>query len=319
MAVSSVTGTTGAGTTQPTLFVAGAAKSGTSSLHVCLDAHPLVCMSTPKEPHCLVRIGDDDAVRAAYGKIFAGQADAAVRGESSTNYQVLEDVPVRMHRLYPDAKTIFILRNPVDRAWSHYRWLVSLGNERRPLREAFLADKTDRPDFANGIAGNYRYYFAHGRYGFNINRFGELYGRDAMLTLTTEAFAAQPSTELQRCFAFLGVENFAVEPTDRENVTGNPRLPRTTALLLGREVVHPDRTDAAGRALTATHRFVRRTPGVRRLARSTGRRLQQWNRSSPNLTESDRRWLAGQYLDDVAELRATTGLPFDEWSADFPP
>ncbi|MDA8347687.1 MAG: sulfotransferase, partial [Pseudomonadota bacterium] len=127
---------------KPNLFIIGAMKSGTTSLHEYLDTHPQIAMSREKEPGYFVeelslRKGED-----WYLSLFEQDARYQYVGESSTHYTKLplyRGVPERLFRFNPDARLIYIMRDPFDRVISHY-WHavrdVHHGGELRPLLKA---------------------------------------------------------------------------------------------------------------------------------------------------------------------------------------
>jgi hypothetical protein len=140
----------------PNLLVIGAAKCGTSSLHYYLGLHPEVQMSQPKELQFLISDEDLDSISAAaserelsllrersnaargtdwYRGFF--EPDAPIRGESSVAYGFpwYGGVAERAAELVPDAKLIYLVRDPLDRAISHYLQYADL-REWRPLDDA---------------------------------------------------------------------------------------------------------------------------------------------------------------------------------------
>ena len=143
----------------PNLIIPGAAKSGTSTLHAALAEHPQVFMSQKKEPHFFARSPSESGL-ASYLSLFEGTGEYPVRGESSTSYMVVPEAPRQIRKVLKDPKIIFIVRNPVAWAFSHYRWLCSLGLEYRPFRKAFNADRDEVPSIWNSVlnSGNFRYY-----------------------------------------------------------------------------------------------------------------------------------------------------------------
>ena len=100
----------------PNLFIAGAAKSGTSTLHDYLSLHPDINMSVNKEPNYFWR---KDKGLKHYAKLY-GDGRQRYLGESSTTYRVLPEVVDRIGETVSDPRFIFIFRNPVDRAVSYY-------------------------------------------------------------------------------------------------------------------------------------------------------------------------------------------------------
>lgn len=300
--------------TGPNLFVPGAAKSATSTLHLLLDRHPDICMSHPqKEPH---HFADPERARRdpqAYLALFAGGATARYRGESSTGYFVFPGVPEAIRTTCEDPRFVFVLRNPCDRTWSHYTWLRGLGYEPRGLRRAVESDASSEPDFARSWRGNYRYYSAHSDYGRQVRRFVEAFGRDRVHVITTERLRTSPDAALRSCFDFLGLPPFAIDgpevvanrtTTSRRpfihNVYGTVRhAPATTRWL----AAHPRVRTLAGRSDSA----------VRRITGPTSSDL-----PAPRLSVADRRWLAERFAASVDELRRITGDSFADWADDFP-
>ena len=105
----------------PNLIVIGAAKCGTTSLHAYLDEHPEIAMSREKELHFFVDRKNWGRGIEWYEAQF--DASAPVRGESSPGYSaypLYEGVAERMARVVPDAKLVYLVRDPVERVVSHY-------------------------------------------------------------------------------------------------------------------------------------------------------------------------------------------------------
>src|SRR4051812_14286994 len=117
----------------PNLIIIGAQKCGTTSLHKYLHCHPEVEMSKPKEL-------DFFAEKSTKSTWFKGsewykscfpQSDAKIYGESSpsyTGYPIFKNVPARMHGLIPDAKLIYLVRDPIQRVVSAYIQQRSTGD-----------------------------------------------------------------------------------------------------------------------------------------------------------------------------------------------
>jgi hypothetical protein len=178
----------------PNLYVIGAAKCGTSSLHDYLDAHPEVWMSDQKELHFFV--SDDWREKQAwYESHFR---DSPVRGESSPTYSMYPYLPStaeRMRELTPDARFIYLVRDPIERAVANYVELVALRHENRPIAEAL----TDFADPANP-------HLCPSRYASQLERFIEQFGEDRVLVIEQHDLRERRAETLREIFAFLGVD-----------------------------------------------------------------------------------------------------------------
>lgn len=107
----------------PDFLIIGSAKSATTTLYEYLCRHPQIYMSTPKEPEFFAR--DEKYSRGIdwYASLFSSAQPERICGEASTIYTRWPQFPKSAERIYravPDVKMIYIMRHPVDRAYSHY-------------------------------------------------------------------------------------------------------------------------------------------------------------------------------------------------------
>lgn len=176
----------------PDFVIIGAMKCGTSTLHAQLAAQPGVFMSDLKEPNFF----SDDAVhargRAWYEGLFSAAEPGDLKGESSTHYTKLptyRDSAKRMAELLTAPKLIYVLRDPVERAVSHYLHEWSLGGMGDDVERAF----GEHPELVD-----------YGRYAMQIEPYVRLFGKDAILLLRAETMDADPHGTMARVGAFLG-------------------------------------------------------------------------------------------------------------------
>ncbi|MDE3166049.1 MAG: sulfotransferase [Acidobacteriota bacterium] len=104
---------------RPNLFIIGAMKPGTTSPHEYLDTHPQIAMSETKEPGYFAEELSLDKGECSYLSLFAQDERIVFRGESSSHYTKLplyRSVAERLHRFCPDARLIYIMRDPFDQA-----------------------------------------------------------------------------------------------------------------------------------------------------------------------------------------------------------
>lgn len=198
---------------RPNLFIVGAMKSGTTFFTQLLGDHPQIFICSPKEP-CY--FGDPDRLRSvwpyawqlglwrseqAYLQLFSSAGDATWVGEASTSYSaspIISDVAPLIHQFAPDARILYIMRDPVERTISHYWHMVNHLNEyRRPL-----AAIRDDP-----------YYMAVSYYARQLAPYLQHFGTNRVYTLTFEQLVARPVETVQSVYAWLGVDA-AFVPTD---------------------------------------------------------------------------------------------------------
>lgn len=296
----------------PNLFIPGAGKSGTSTLHEYLSRHPEIFMSVVKE----VSFFSHDK-RYAYGlkwysRHFEAGRDFRIRGESSTCYMAFPKVIERIKSSVPEPKFIFILRNPIDRMYSHYWWLRGMGYEQKPFRDAMLSGMDKEPDPTCGVHGLYKFYYQSGCYAKWLCRFVSTFGQDAVLVITTEGLHSDKLSTLNKCCSFLGIIPFEQLEIVQVNETVILKFPSIYRLIAG--FFHD-----SNYWLFLQRILPRRLRGEfrRRLTGSTKQILSS-HRRYPKMSDKDRAWVASLYTDEVDKLRHLIGMKFEEWTSDFP-
>jgi hypothetical protein len=132
----------------PSFIIGGAARSGTTALAEALDRHPDVAMAKPliPEPKVFATPAAGPAeYRARYGALFSATDAGRARGEKSTQYLGLEHVPAAVAATLPEVKMVFVLREPVARAYSNWAWSTRNGLESLPF-EAAIETEDERED-----------------------------------------------------------------------------------------------------------------------------------------------------------------------------
>lgn len=142
---------------RPNLFLVGSMKCGTTSLHNMLAAHRSIFMCrNPKEPCWFVGVNSDRSLEW-YMKQFEEATDELYVGESSTDYTKaprLDGAAPMIREFSPDARILYIMRDPIARAISHYWWEVEYSAEGRSFPEALKASReiADVGNYAMQIA-----------------------------------------------------------------------------------------------------------------------------------------------------------------------
>ena len=117
---------------KPNLFVVGAARSGTTSLWQCLKRHPMIFMPEDeicKEPAYFSIKGRDLGYERYIDVFQSAKKNHKYIGEASTAYLTDPTSSKQIYEFNPNAKIIILLRNPIDRAYSLYNWMVQEGYE----------------------------------------------------------------------------------------------------------------------------------------------------------------------------------------------
>lgn len=195
---------------KPDFIVIGAMKCGTTTLAAQLGAQDGLFMTTPKEPNYF----SDDRVFLRgpnwYAGLFAGAAQGDLKGEASTHYTKRPDYPrtlERMQKEVPQAKLVYMIRNPLARLVSHYIHEWSEGQFDSALDAVHLERHPALVDY--------------GRFGWQIAPYIEAYGRAAILLTSLERLTRDGAGELARVAAHLGHDGPVTWQADleRENAS----------------------------------------------------------------------------------------------------
>jgi hypothetical protein len=187
--------------TLPTFVVIGAMKAGTVSLCHYLDDHPDVFLgrgSVSGEPNYFTGERDWRRGRGWYESLFDGAGQAAAIGECSPSYTMapaFRGVPERMAQVIPQARLVYVVRDPIARMQSMYMHQVSAGRERRRAEVALLDDR----------------YLGPSLYGFQLAAFLDHFDRGQVLVIASEALRERPREALSALFVHLAVDPAAVD------------------------------------------------------------------------------------------------------------
>jgi hypothetical protein len=297
----------------PNFIVIGAAKSGTSSLYYYLKQHPQVYMPASrdnKEPdfftlegESIERIGPNgkhtmkNAITdlESYQALFADVKDEIAIGEASTSYIYSEKAPQRIKYYIPDAKIIAILRDPAERAFSHF--LFSLSNGREPIADfgKTLAQEEER------IANNWSFQWHHKRRGFyyqQLKRYYDIFDPSQIRVYLFEDITKKPIELTQNIFEFLGVDpSFEPNVKKQHNPTNVPKN-QTLNTLLNRPNLIKD---------TIKH-FL--PTGFRQGIADS---LKKKNLGKPELPKKIRKQLIEEYREDILQLQELINRDLSQW------
>lgn len=216
----------------PNFLIIGAPKSGTTALYHWLARHPQVHLSTPKEPYFFeeeYERGPDYYWRKYFADGWQGQR---LVGEARTSHLYLPYVTPRIQETVPDARLVAILRNPVERAFSHWWMLRCQERESLGFDDALRANhlsildgsSLEGPDVerrwrANILARDafwrpqplsVRPYIEPGHYARHLERFLDYFPRSQLCVLLYDDLVQRPQDVLLRLMDFLGLDPLAV-------------------------------------------------------------------------------------------------------------
>ena len=173
----------------PDFLIAGAPRSGSTTLFRLIDDHPSIFMARPKEI-CFFNGGNVDDVQW-YSEHFAGAGEGQMAGEA-TPWYMHDPVAVRaMETVVPDAMIIVILRDPVDRTYSHY-WMERIRGRANASFEEFL-DSTDVLDI--------------GRYVDHLMNLSRHFRREQILVLFHQDLRRAPEGLYSEVCEFLSIDD----------------------------------------------------------------------------------------------------------------
>ncbi len=295
------------------LFVPGAAKSGTSSLHDLLNLHPEICMSKNKEPHFWTnKIVSENTEQDImyYLKNFNLEKSYSYYGESSTGYfyfDLFKNNLLTLKKLKP--KFIFILRNPIDRVYSHYCYVKSLGSEDDNFKDAVLKDHQKNPQpedlLPELIVKNYYQYSLYGKW---LSKFYEIFDEDQIKVILFEDFKENQLQTLNECFDFLKLPKLDTIPEIKSNVTVKTKFPkmykRLRILTLSKNRFRD----------VVKHFFPKKfRRKYKKNISEAFLNLTKTNERYPKLSEEQREWLFQLFKEDVELLKKITSMDFKKW------
>jgi LPS sulfotransferase NodH len=195
----------------PTFIIGGAPRSGTTLLCHLLERHPDVFIMRPYIPEPKVLVTPNPDGREEYLRRYAaGLADAGNQraiGEKTSYYLENEHVPGRISEVFDSVRLLFIVREPVQRAYSNYLWSRQNGIETLSFAEA-VAREGSR---ANPLGEAREYarpfdYLTRGRYATFAERYYTRFGRDDVKFVLYEDLERRPEGIMDEVQAFIGVE-----------------------------------------------------------------------------------------------------------------
>ena len=228
-------------------------------------------MAKPRwpEPKFFIHEPSEEKNRSWYlRRWFADTKSARAVGEKSTSYLEIPDTARRMKELFPSIKVVFILRHPVERAISNYRFSRRKCLEKLSLEEAILSEPSRLRDQTYAELSAHPFaYLRRGRYFEQLRQFFEHFSRTDLKILLHDDLMEQGESLCRELFAFLEVDpNFVPAEIDR------------------RHNEHPVDDLRVSQSLL-DEMFETFAESNRKLAQYLGRDLTAWSNMTPSLRE----------------------------------
>lgn len=235
---------------KPGFFIVGAAKSGTTSLYNYLRQHTEVYFSPIKEPNffsddidiskfsaiykrntfldtqkyfsnkvledlSITFVRDDDD----YERLFELGNESKIRGEASTSYLYSKNAAKNIYNYNSQSKIIVILRNPIERAFSHYKMALRSGHTKLNFKDAIEKDLNTKSK-GWGIS---ELFIDLGLYYDQLKRYYEVFPKEQIKVFLFTDFKDSVDSVLQDCFEFLGVSNIQIKDKSIYNPAKSPK------------------------------------------------------------------------------------------------
>ncbi|HLQ28236.1 MAG TPA: sulfotransferase domain-containing protein [Ktedonobacteraceae bacterium] len=229
----------------PDFIIIGTMRGGTTSLYSYLTDHPSIGPAYMKEVHFFdvyyhkglhwYRSQFPSSVQKYYSERV--QKQQFITGEASPYYLFHPHAPKRIARVLPQVKLVVLLRNPVNRAYSHYYHELAGGYETLSFEEAIRREEERIGKEAKKLAKNEQYisyshrhysYLARGIYVDQLKIWMDLFPREQFLILKSEDFYTDPASGLKQCLEFVNIAEVGLkehkEEYERLNTTKPPRM-----------------------------------------------------------------------------------------------
>jgi len=210
----------------PEFLIIGGQRCGSTYFYNCLKQHPNIKTTLRRKE---IHFFDNNfnkgilwyksyfpTVPSKYANKYLLK-NKIITGEASPYYLLHPLVPSRVHSLIPNVKLIILVRNPVDRAYSHYKQQIQRGNETLSFREAIDQEKERLEGEINKIISNeLQYssvlrnysYLTRGVYINQIRNWTLYFSKDQFLIIKSEDFFKNPQKILNKTFKFLNLPSF---------------------------------------------------------------------------------------------------------------
>jgi hypothetical protein len=301
--------------TLPNFLIIGAAKAGTSSLYYYLKQHPQIYMPssrTQKEPDFFAlegekleypgpkgtfKINNRITDIATYRSLFSNVTNEIAIGEASTLYIYSEKAPERIKHYIPNTKLIAILRDPIERAYSHYLYWAGLGFEPDINFDFAKAIAQEKSRIDKGWNASW-HYVQRGFYYIQLKRYFNLFDSNQIKVYLYEDLVKDRLSVAQDIFDFLDVNNSFIPNVEKtHNKTEVPKNQTLNAL-----ISRPNPIKAILKFLVPTN-----------LRKNIADTIKKQNQGKPKLSPQIRKQLLEVYREDILQLQDLINRDLSNW------
>jgi len=307
---------------KPDFFIVGAAKAGTTALQQILDDHPGIYMSPLKEPNffyddvaikdlrkeLLAKLATENAEKwisdgmqgmlwTAYlrdeklnKKIFEKATDK-ICGEASVSYLYSKNAAKNIFNYNPHAKIIILLRNPSERAWSHFNMEKRMGL----LQNSFINEFNKHKNDVNPVWGIDPIFLSGGFYHNQVKRFLNVFPKEQIFICLYDDFKNNPNKTIHAILRFIGINN-----SEGEFIIDNKKVNEA------RKSIVDDILPSEG--IKAKARKIARMFGLHTFLKNL---LSRENKTT--LTPENKKLLAEYYAKDIQELEKLIEVNLNNW------
>ena len=278
------------------IFIVGAPKAGTTSLHYYLNEHPEILMSSLKEPDFfshqdILEQGlyyENSKINTIqkYHNLFNESHEAKIFGDSSVSYLFYPEVSKRIKEYNSKAKIVIMLRNPTDRAFSHYLMDFRLGLVSERFEDVFHKKQ--------GL--KFQQYFLLGNYYSQVKRYINEFSKENIHLIWYSDFKKDAEKEIKKLFKFIDVNSDY--KVNFKTVYNRSFVPKNNIIRIIYSVVW-------FRKLILF--FI--SPKIVRFFKS----ILFIKENKPRITAKTRRILAEYYKDDISKLEKLLSTNLSEW------
>ena len=312
-------------------FVVGAQKAGTTALHYYLSRHPDIFLPRKKETHFFsdnhgeYPLGIDYYLDTYFP--VSGQA-GRLTGEVDPEYLFFPEVAPRLADAFPEARIIFVLRDPVSRAFSHYQMCLKLGSETLDFQDAVMREDERMNYFPESapswdIANLYkpicddpaRYrmlfnrsaqsqfsYVQRGFYFKQISRYLDHFPRNNFLFVFSDELKTNTQEVLNNVFRFLGVEEKLLSQI-QEHQAHRGQAPKN--IMLHRFLFRPSLAKEAAKIVVPKTIRLRLRAMLHKANLQTASALKPSHETASNLR--------GLYREDIGQLSLLIDRDLSAW------